>query len=358
MLPAGPHGTLIWQRPFHGTAALSGATNELVLYKQVGVSGRIVAVSGIVSIPKGKAPNGGWPVISYAHGATGIADRCAPSRDTGPASGAYTTDVGLAPLLERWIRAGYAVVRTDYEGLGGPGPHPFLIGGSEGRGVLDIVRAAREFAPALGRRVILVGHSQGGQAVLWAASLAPHYVPDLRVLGTVAFAPAAGTAGGAVQGVGFLKTLNITALTPFAALILRGVDVADPKLRIGSLLTPAGARLYPQTLTRCLAALGSSSSFGGLPLNQLVQPGANLTPLTHYLVLTSEGLLKIEAPVLLEQGLADTIVFPASDQALWQSLTHIGDSVAYHTYPGATHSSVLAVAARDATAFLKLHLGH
>ena len=84
-LPAGPHGTLIWERPFKGVAALKGATNWLVLYKQVGVTGKPVAVSGIVSVPKGTAPKGGWPVVTWAHGTTGIAPQCAPSRDTGAA---------------------------------------------------------------------------------------------------------------------------------------------------------------------------------------------------------------------------------------------------------------------------------
>jgi pimeloyl-ACP methyl ester carboxylesterase len=354
VLPPGPHGTLIWARPFHGVAALSNATNELVLYKQVGVRGKIVAVSGIISIPRGKAPKGGWPVITYAHGATGIADKCAPTRATGPASGAYLTDVGLAPLFERWIRDGYAVLRTDYEGLGGPGRHPFEIGRSEGYGVLDIVRAARQLDSALSRRVIIVGHSQGGQAALWATALAPRYTPHLHVLGMVAFAPAALTAG----SVSLLTTVNIPALTPLASLVLRGLDIAYPTLHMRSLLTPAASKLYPQTLSLCLTGLSSTHSFGGLPLNQLIRTSANLTSISHDLGLNSPYGLRIKAPVLMEQGLADQVVFPAFTQALVSSLTGVGDSVTYHTYPGATHSSVLAVAAGDATRFLKKHFGH
>ena len=80
-------------------------------------------------------------------------------------------------------------MRTDYEGLGTPGAHPYLIGRSEGHSVLDAVRAARKLDKRLGKRVVLAGHSQGGQSVLWAASLAPNYTPDLKVRGTVALAP-------------------------------------------------------------------------------------------------------------------------------------------------------------------------
>ncbi|HEX4008534.1 MAG TPA: alpha/beta fold hydrolase [Solirubrobacteraceae bacterium] len=352
-LPAGVHGTLIWERPFHGVAALKGATNYLVLYKQVGVTGKQVAVSGIVSIPKGKAPKSGFPVVTFAHGTTGIADQCAPSRDTGRSSGANEADTGVAPLLNTWIKDGDAVVRTDYEGLGTPGTHPYLIGTSEGHGVLDIVRAARQLDGAISNRVVIAGHSQGGQAALWAASLAPKYTPDLDVLGTVAFAPQSHTA----DEVSLLKSLDTASLTPLASLILRGIDVAYPSLHVNSLLTPAGAKLYPQTLTACLGQLESTSSFGGLPLDQLVQPSANLTPVVSALAANDPDGLKIKAPVLLEQGLADTTVLPQFDQELSQELAKLGDKVTYHTYPGATHGSVLIAAAKDATAFVKKRFG-
>lgn len=353
-LPAGPHGTLIWERPFHSVAALKGARNYLVLYKQVGTDGKEVPVSGIVSIPKGKAPKQGWPVVTFAHGTTGIADSCAPSRDTGPNSGANEADTGIAPLLDTWIKDGYAVVRTDYEGLGTPGPHPYLIGHSEGYGVLDIVTAARQLDPAVSNRVIISGHSQGGQAALWAAALAPTYAPSLHVRGTVAFAPQSHTA----EEVSFLQSLSSPALTPLAGMILRGVDIADPSLDVNSLLTPAGQKLYPQTLTACLSQLESPSSFGGLPLNQLVQPTANLAPLIKQIAANDPDNLKIRGSVLLEQGLADTTVFPSFDQSLSKQLASHGAKVTYHTWPGASHGGVLISAAKDATAFLKRHFGH
>src|SRR5436305_1920461 len=134
-LPGKTHGDLIWARKLTGQPALApAASNQLVLYRSTGVNGKPVAVSGTVSLPKGKAPKGGWPVITWAHGTTGIADACAPS---------LIGTVYDSPLLNKWLKAGYAVVRTDYEGLGTPAePHPYLIGASEGRSVLDIVRAA------------------------------------------------------------------------------------------------------------------------------------------------------------------------------------------------------------------------
>jgi hypothetical protein len=103
----------------------------------------VVAVSGSVAVPTGKPPKGGWPVITWAHGTTGVADVCAPSRDFAGTPNP-TGETYINGDLSAWLAAGYAVLRTDYQGLGTPGKHPYLIGKAEGRGVLDIVQAARE----------------------------------------------------------------------------------------------------------------------------------------------------------------------------------------------------------------------
>ena len=178
---AAAHGELLSSAPLTGPAVLTGAAeNRYVTYATDGIGGKPVAVSGTIAIPKGTPPAGGWPVVSWAHGTTGIADQCAPS----------VTGSGPVTFLNRLLDAGYAVVRTDYEGLGTPGDHPYLNGPSEGRSVLDIVRAARAAVPGLSKRVLLAGHSQGGHAALWAAAIGPSWTPELKIRGTVAFAPA------------------------------------------------------------------------------------------------------------------------------------------------------------------------
>src|SRR6478609_11268450 len=141
-LPA--HGSAIQWRKLTGDPVLkSAASNRLLLYSSTSRDGSKVAVSGTVAVPKGKAPKGGWPVVSWAHGTVGIADACAPSIAGMP--GNYDS-----ALLNSWLKAGYAVVRTDFEGLGIPEvTHPYLIGVSEGRGMLDMVRAARELDPTI-----------------------------------------------------------------------------------------------------------------------------------------------------------------------------------------------------------------
>src|SRR3954454_16442405 len=166
----GHHGDVIWHRELTGTAPLKPASdNRLVLYRSVGAGGKPVAVSGTVTLPKGQAPRGGWPIVTWGHGTTGIADICAPSRD-GAANPAHGLISYIYPLLETWLKRGYAIVRTDYEGLGPPGDHPYLIGDSEGYGVLDAVRAARKIEPRLSKKIVIAGHSQGGQAALFAAA--------------------------------------------------------------------------------------------------------------------------------------------------------------------------------------------
>src|SRR3954451_24865510 len=121
------HGQLLSSSKITGQPALTAAgKNRLVKYRSVGVDGKAITVSGIVSLPKGKAPKKGWPVISYDHDTTGIADQCAPSRDA-INNPAHTYNSYAYPLLNRWLKAGYVVVRTDYQGLGQAGiPHNLL----------------------------------------------------------------------------------------------------------------------------------------------------------------------------------------------------------------------------------------
>jgi len=146
-IKAGKPGSIIWSRQIKYTAdgrvALRSASKTmLVLYRSLSNKGKPIAVSGTVDVPKGKAPKGGWKMVSFAHGTTGAADACAPSRTAagGPADGyiAYAS-----ASYDGWLKGGYAILRTDYEGLGTAGPHPYLIGASEGRGVVDIALAAR-----------------------------------------------------------------------------------------------------------------------------------------------------------------------------------------------------------------------
>jgi pimeloyl-ACP methyl ester carboxylesterase len=286
-------------------------------------------------------------VISWAHGTVGIADASAPSKIGTQAN--YDS-----PQLNSWLNAGYAVVRTDYEGLGTPGPHPYLIGSSEGRSTLDMVRAARKLNPDIGSQLVIAGHSQGGQAALFAASLAKKWTPELKLDGTVAFAP--------VSHLGDQGSLLRSVTTPggisgLAAMILRGVDIANPSLGIPALLSDRAAALYPQLDERCLDGIDAADSFGALAPADLLKPEAGLDPIVAALKADDDPQnLKISGPVLIEQGKADTTVLPGFTTSLAGELKA---KVTYKTYAGVDHAGAVVKKApsSDATKWIKKLLG-
>ena len=184
-LPAGEPGELIDVEELDLGADYVGYR---ILYHSRSLRGDDIAVSGYVFTPAGDPPDGGWPLVAFAHGTTGLADMCAPSHDAEEIIG----DDGS--YLE-----GYAVVATDYEGLGTPGLHPYIVGRSEARGVLDSVRAAHNLESvrdadhvpliSVSDEFVVWGHSQGGHAALHTGQHWPEYAPELQLLGVASGAP-------------------------------------------------------------------------------------------------------------------------------------------------------------------------
>ena len=347
------HGKLIWQRNATKLTPIAGARiNKTILYTSRDPEGDRVVVSGSVSVPKGKPPKGGWPVISWAHGTTGAADACAPTRIR-PNSVVAPYVAYVHPQMEDWVKAGYAVVATDYQGLGTPGPHPYLIGEAEGRSVVDIVSAARQLVPSLGKRFLIAGHSQGGQSSLFAASLADEWAPKLKLRGTVAYAPASHLK----EQAKFLPSLTSpSGLSALAALIFKGASTtADENVKPAKFFTAEARALYPQTEQLCLPQLAESDSFGGLAPADLLRGNADLDPL--YGVLDDMNpAVRIGPPVLLAQGSADTTVFPTFTDMLNGELDKLGDKVTYKTYPGVNHGAIVAAAEDDALSFFEKRL--
>jgi pimeloyl-ACP methyl ester carboxylesterase len=259
-------------------------------------------------------------------------------------------------VLNAWLKAGYAVVRTDYEGLGTPGVHPYLNGRSEGRSVLDMVRAARKLSPSLSKRYVIAGHSQGGQAALFAARLAPTYANGLTLRGTLAYAPVSHLS----EQIPIARGINDPnpGISSFAAIIARGLDVARPNLNLPSLFSDKAAPLYPQTLDRCLLELRGDDSFGALPPAQVFRSDADFGPFAAALdgEDDAENLL-IHSTVRIEQGAADTTVFPAFTDQLAQALKNRKTPLAYKKYDGVNHGDVVAKAETDALKWLRSRLG-
>jgi dienelactone hydrolase len=356
-LPGSKHGDLIWARKLSGEAAMKSASaNWLVLYRSVGTDGKPIAVSGVVSLPKTKAPKNGWPVISYDHGTTGIADQCAPSRDS-TSNPAHLYNSYVYPLLNRWLKAGYVVVRTDYQGLGTPGTHQYLVGVAEGRSTLDIVRASKVLdfqKQRISNRIAISGHSQGGHAALWGAALAPKYTPELKLHGTVAFAPASHISE-LLSLVGSVSTPG-GGLSAEGGLVIRGVDDSKPALGVASIFTDQLTALYPETLTKCLPQLGLSDSLGGLAPADFFKDDADTSPFVHALDLSDPENLTIKSPLAIEQGASDTTVSPGLTDSLVKDLRGRGSKIDYKKYAKTDHAGVVVAGAVHATKYLKKHL--
>ncbi len=345
------HGSLIWQRKDTGITLIPGAKNRLVLYSTRTLGGGKVVASGTVSVPKGKAPKGGWPVITYAHGTTGVADVCAPTRipDGSPQEGYVTY---MNPVIDAWLDAGYAVVRTDYAGLGTPGPHGYLVGSDEGHAVLDIVTAARALNPDIGKKFLIAGHSQGGHAALFAAGEATSYGKGLKLRGTVAYAPASHLA----EQEALLPALTAPSpLTALATMIISGAATTSDQIVPSQILSDQVLAVYPQLEQVCLAQLSAPDSLGGIPPSQLLRPGADADALRAELS-EQNPAVTTKAPILLAQGLADTTVFPQFTTALNGELVANGDSVDYQTFPGVGHGEIPIVAEDQVMAFFQQRL--
>jgi acetyl esterase/lipase len=328
-LPPGPPGALIRVTPVAGLSVLPDSRAWAILYHSRDFDGQDVAVSGVVVAPPGAAPPQGRPVLVWAHGSVGLADRCAPSRGgVVDAPGSW-----LAGLVQQDM----VVAATDYQGLGTPGPARSLIGLSAGRAVLDVARAARglEAAGASGR-VVLAGHSEGGHAVLWAAELARSYAPELQVLGVAATA-----AGAELATILRLARFRPAAITSGAMLIVAAWG--DAYRVPPDVLTPAGRRALDRVRTTCLQELASD------PATPVVRPGDLLTtrPWPALLARNTPGHAATPAPVLIAQGTDDEVVVPAATRALVQRLCQAGDTVELRSYRGAGHFDIPEVASAD-----------
>jgi hypothetical protein len=345
-------GKAIWARKAGGLVPLENAAKtKLILYTSTDPHGDRTAVSGSVSVPRGKPPKGGWPLITYAHGTTGVADVCAPSRNaTGGPVVPYVSYVD--PQLNEWLDAGYAIARTDFQGLGTPGPHPYLIGKAEGDDVIDIAKASRKLHLKVGKRYLIAGHSQGAHAALFAAGEAKKEAPGLKLRGTTAYAPPSHL----LEQAKLLPALTTpSGLSALATLILYGATTASDDVVPAQLLAPEALAFYPELETTCLPQLGAANKLGGIAPADLIRDGADPTPLYNALA-TENPLVKSKAPIFIAQGTADTTVFPFLTDQLSGELTSAGDKLNYKKYPGVSHASIVSAAETDALAFFQSRL--
>ena len=324
---AGPPGSVIRAEVTNDDR--KGATDYRVLYRSVGLNGEPIAVSGAIIIPVGAPPPGGRPIVAWAHPTSGVVQKCAPSL----ATFRFEQIMGLRDM----VRRGYIVTATDYPGLGAGGPHPYLVGDSEGRAVLDSVRAAESVAHEQAPGVALWGHSQGGQAVLYAAKLAPTYAPELRLDGVAAAAPATELGALMRDDLATPGGKNLLAMTLWSWSRVYGAplgQVVDPAAlpevdRLASLCLESPIDIRPR------AAVAKQLQQRFLSVSDLTA----LEPWRSLLAQNTIGALPPSMPVFLAQGDADQVIQPAVTRGYMQTLCAAGSRVTFLSLPGVGHGT-------------------
>ena len=304
-----------------------------IMYRTTEVDGEPAVATGVLVTPLTPAPSRGRTVVSWGHPTTGAARECAPSYGFDPFVGIE----GLRFLLGR----GYAVVATDYVGMGTAGKDSYLVGVTGGNAVLDAVRAARAVPEArASERVVLWGHSQGGQAVLFAAQQAADYAPELKVQAVAAAAPAADLPGlmsahlDDISGV----TIGSYAFTAYAQVY--------PQAPLDGILTPAALEIVPRMNELCLLSnISTLHEIGGPLVGDFTTSDPTKTePWASLFEENSAGATAFEAPLFLAQGLDDKLVVPSDATAFAQHEADLGIDVTYHEIPFADHGTVAYLA--------------
>lgn len=329
------NGALIRSQPIEG--APDGAAAYRVLYRSEGLHGEPIAVSGVVIIPPGPPPSNGRPIVAWAHPTTGIVPRCAPSL----ARVLFASIQGLDTMLQR----GFVVTATDYPGLGTAGPHPYLVGISEGRAVLDSVRVARQMpGSGDGKTFAVWGHSQGGQAALFTGILAGSYAPELQLVGVAAASPATDLATLLADDLDTAGGRNITAMTLWSWSRVYGAAMSD-------VVIPSAIPVINQLAGECIERFfdvlirrGPSRALDRsfLKVNNI----SDVAPWNGLLAANTPGTLPRGVPIFLAQGMKDPLVLPSITLSYMAKLCKAGSAVRLYSMPGVGH----AFAGRDSAA--------
>lgn len=333
-LPYSNRGTVIASRDDGPQDRFAGAHKYTVLYHSVTTMGADVPVSGAVLVPPGEPPAEGWPVVSWAHGTTGIANRCAPSLTENFAYDAYADE------LAKLVRSGYAVAATDYIGLGLPGRHLYESATEEGNAIADIVVAARNLAPDISPHTwFATGHSQGGSGVVaaaWNTSSSASRPPN----GVVAIAPSADFANE-------VRYLDSGAMSSKAAYTYYAFDMLSLS-EIDS--TVPTTRTFTEDGLRRVADFRNGTCLWDL-LAAAKKPDVDVSNFTDYALHDVALANRLAAygnpdrgfplsPVLSITGAQDTDVPPGMVATLVKGLRTQGVDVSDYTVPG-DHSAAL-----------------
>ncbi|WP_433296152.1 alpha/beta fold hydrolase [Actinoplanes sp. CA-030573] len=316
------------------------ATGKRIQYVSTDVNGTLITATGLIMTPRSNKKN---KTVAWAHGTTGLADQCAPSTNQNVFWPEARTAV--AALLSK----GWTVAAPDYPGLGTPQQHPYLIGASEARSIIDSVKAARNLDQNLSVLYAIDGHSQGGQGALFANQIAPSYDGNLQLRGTATIAPVS----------------NVDALAPiipgtpgqgYLVMGLYGLSAVDATFNPNTVLgTEAKAKTTVLT-TGCLEEI--LAAYQDLTAEQLLIGGALPDPVVAELAhFDNPAQSAPSAPILIVQGTDDDAVpFFVTHDLLLPQLQAYSQPVQFNQISGATHDSAVVLSAGDVANWLAARL--
>jgi hypothetical protein len=325
----------------------AGSANRFT-YWTTAAADRSEISSAAVYLPRGTAPEGGWPVVAWAHDTVGLADKCAPSWSGKTESAAHWNDI------TPWLNKGYAVVASDYAGLGIKGATPDLQADIKAHNIIDAVKAAHDITGGdLSDKWVVNGNGSGATAALATARNAIAWQgPHLDFRGAVSTSVPANL-GELVLNAGpdFLPIPLPTDLTAEVLYAIAGIRGSHPELGLASYLSPEGTALVDKALVACSAELQRAVAATGL--NELfTKPAAsipNLRPVVEaYLGVPDRGYDK---PVFIGQGLLDTTVVLPFTLDFINRVQTSGQNVTVRTYPS-DGPSTAAAALPDASGFV------
>jgi hypothetical protein len=353
MKPDGKLGQVLKREPV--TTSVPGAKAWRIVYVSSDAAGRKTLSTALIVAPVGASAKGGRPVVAWAHGTTGTAQNCGPSQLLDPAQplneyflvgGNSWTDYGL-PAVEEFVRAGYVVVGTDYQGLGAGGKHQYAIAATNGRDVINSVRAVSSMKETgAGKKAIAYGWSQGGGAAIAAAGLGDYIAEKgtaadgVTFVGFVALAPhdvavlvppdAVGPAAGKVLGeLEASFSDNVFNFTHYA-MVMWATAAAFPGLQLTDIFTDEGAAVVDAVLSRkCMHSAADTLAHAyGTGFKSLVRPtSANASAWVDALIRGSVVPVAPVAPVILYWGTKDVTNPPVMGKLYRDQMCKLGGNV-------------------------------
>jgi alpha-beta hydrolase superfamily lysophospholipase len=323
-LPAhGKPGDLLRQESFAGYNLPSGASAVRILYRSRNAEGNGVVTSAAVLIPPGTPPAGGWPIIAWAHGTSGVARQCAPSA----MKNVYYGEIALYAMLS----AGFAVVATDYHGLGTEGAHQYATKVAQAYDVIYSVPAARAAVPSLGQRWVSDGHSQGG-AASWAVAEIETTHRDHNYLGAVS-----------VSGAGDLRAvmpqIDAEGAGFYLAYMAYGIRARSPEFAPSDMLAGDVLRRYDDLTTQgCWLYAQAHAETAGSTLKS----GWDRTAaVKRFLKGNHLGEDRVSTPLLVITGEADQTVSVSAVRGIVEKACRNGTKLEFHPYPGLEHTPAM-----------------